>query len=753
MKKVRYLFVFLTIILAICIGNNTYASDDSDSKKLLYQDATINADGSITVKEALWLNGSYNGAEREIKFSDYSSYPFTGIYSNFSGDTDIYNATEVTDIKVYDISQSKFSSIDDINNIEKKFKEVESASKGKYGVYTITNSNYKSTVAIYCPSRKKKVFYLEYTIKDAVVVHNDIAELYWCFLENNSSETILDYKLRVHLPQEDSNVMVWSHGPATGECSIVDSETLSLTDSNIAPYKFETIRIMFDKSLVPQAEKKSNVDGKDYIIKYENAMADSTISSSETQKIDIENQLSQAFIQLDEDPSIYWYNKANKLLEKYTWDDIQKQEYQENLNEMKEAVNQSWKESVEWEYNYIIKYNQISQSKINYLIRKIDDGFDEDAKSQYYAMANELQNQLTEKKLDTKQNIVKIVAIIYCILGIICILNLIKRAFERNTFHEKYYRDFPSDDNAYIIDYLINKKITAKTFSVTLLDLIAKKRIRIEKTLNDENNFDFVLEEGLFARSMSENAVIEMLFKLVGSNNRCSLKELKNFGKAKDNSYYIIEYLKKFDKGIEKEIEKKEYFKKDNKFIQLFIKLPIILGIICYVLGFCISQNGYISTTNYYIVITVLSILYYMILSSDKRRTKKGKLEYSKWLAHKRFLKDFGSFDQKELPEIILWDRYLVTATVLNCSDKVLKQMKIYVNSYEGMENMQGIIHDYMSYTSIRDLDHEINTLMYRSRINTTDSSSGSSYSSGSGSGGGSSDGGSGGGGGGWSRF
>lgn len=36
-------------------------------------------------------------------------------------------------------------------------------------------------------------------------------------------------------------------------------------------------------------------------------------------------------------------------------------------------------------------------------------------------------------------------------------------------------------------------------------------------------------------------------------------------------------------------------------------------------------------------------------------------------------------------------DRYLVTATVLGCSDKVSKQMQIHVNSYEGMEEMHDL--------------------------------------------------------------
>lgn len=757
MKKIRLLVMILIVVFMILIGKTVYATDESESQKLLYQDITINTDGSITIKEAMWLNGTYNGANRKIKFKKSHQYPFTGIYSNFSGDTDIYDATEVSDIKVFDISQSNFNSINDINNIENEFKKVENASKGKYGVYTVTPSKYNSQVTIYCPSKKQKVFYLEYTIKDAVVIHNDIAELYWCFVENESSETILDYQAIVHLPQEDNKVMVWSHGPATGSCRIVNDKTLSLTDTNIAPYKSETLRVMFDKTLVPQATKISNVNGKEYIIQYENAMANPTTSKEETEKINIENQLSQAFIELDEKTDIYWYNKANELIQRITWDDILKQEYQKKLNSMKETVNQNWREYVEREYEVMLKYNNISQSRIQYLIRKIDEGFDEEAKREYYAKANELQNQLNENRLAIKQRILQMVAILYLALGVLCLLVLLKVFLEKRTYHKTYYRDFPSEDNAYILDYLMNKKITAKTFSVTILDLIVKKMIKLERKSDLEKDFCFVLQEGNFSRTMVEDTVIEILFNVVGNNNRCYLSNLKNYRKTITNSTDMISHFKEFGKNILKEIKHKEYFKKDNKYSNLLKITPIIIGSISFVLGFFISQNGYIGVLNYYVLITVLSILCYKILSLDKRRTKKGSTEYSKWLAHKRFLNDFGNFDQKELPEIILWDRYLVTATVLGCSNKVLKQMKIYVNSYEEMEETQDFLSNYMRYQTIKQLDRSINSLMHRAKLESAiekaSSSNGDSYSSGSGFGGGSSGGGSGGGGGGWSRF
>ena len=44
---------------------------------------------------------------------------------------------------------------------EKEFKKVNSASKGNYGVYTVTEKSSYSNVSIYCPSKKEKFFICE----------------------------------------------------------------------------------------------------------------------------------------------------------------------------------------------------------------------------------------------------------------------------------------------------------------------------------------------------------------------------------------------------------------------------------------------------------------------------------------------------------------------------------------------------------------------------------------------------------------
>lgn len=640
--------------------------------------------------------------------------------------------------------------------MENEFDKVKSATKGKYGVYTVEEKSREYDVSIYCPAKKKKVFYIEYTINDAVVVHNDVAELYWCFAE--TKEFLQNYKLIVHLPMEDENLMLWSHGSLSGNCSIIDKKTVTLVDSSVDAYKYETIRIMFNKDLVNRCEKISNVDGKNFILQYEKAMSDPELVEEENEKIDIENELSSKIVYLQEKPYITTYNRANELMEKFTWDDSLKEQYKKIIDEQKEAVLQNWIESIEFEYSYMLKYDSISQSSIDSLKKEIDEGFDEEIKREYYNKVNELQEILNQKKRKINRNILYFVLICYLTLGVVCIFKLIKYIFERKLYYHEYYRDFPNDDKAYIIDYLMNKKVTTKTLLVTILDLISQKKILIHKSSKEDDDYVFTLPSKKLSVTTVEKEVIEILFDVIG-NKQCSLKDLKNYGKNEYNSNTLYKKYLNFVKKVQKEIEYKNYFKKESKIQNFWKNCTILIMVISLILGLFLSTNEYISVLNYYILAIVIGIIYYIILSKDKNRTKKGAMEYSKWLAHKRFLKDFGRFDSKELKEIVLWDRYFVTAVTLGCSDKVLEKMEMYIIDWETVEEVRNLLLQYQIHRSIDNLERTLNSLLKESKlhsnISTSTGKSGgySSGMSGDGFGGGSSSGGSGGGGGGWSRF
>ena len=134
MEKVRKVIKIVVInvlvillIMSIFSTNKVFAKEETT--KFLYQDITINNDGSITVKEATYLNGNYNGRFRDIDFRNTWATEFTGIFSDFTGNSDIYNGSGLINEKVYDISQDNFKSIDDIGKEEKVYEEVKNAKK------------------------------------------------------------------------------------------------------------------------------------------------------------------------------------------------------------------------------------------------------------------------------------------------------------------------------------------------------------------------------------------------------------------------------------------------------------------------------------------------------------------------------------------------------------------------------------------------------------------------------------------------
>ena len=153
----------------------------------------------------------------------------------------------------------------------------------------------------------------------------------------------------------------------------------------------------------------------------------------------------------------------------------------------------------------------------------------------------------------------------------------------------------------------------------------------------------------------------------------------------------------------------------------------------------------------------------------NMKLTDKGKEERNKLYAIRNFLNDFSIINEREIPEVTLWERYLVFATAFGIGEKVLKSMQIKLENQQVEVLSSNLLLDgYICnsiYNSATNISNRVSELFMPSvcysKILTSgsgsSSSGGSSYSSGSGGGGGfsggSSGGGSFGGGGGGGRF
>ena len=151
------------------------------------------------------------------------------------------------------------------------------------------------------------------------------------------------------------------------------------------------------------------------------------------------------------------------------------------------------------------------------------------------------------------------------------------------------------------------------------------------------------------------------------------------------------------------------------------------------------------------IAFSVVSFIYYLTAS---RRSKEGNNDYCKWMGLKNFMNDFGRMYEKELPEIILWEKYLVYATVFGIADKLAKTMEIKVKEIQDVNTT-----DLVRFNMINNMINVSNvvgkTIVDAKRVaDSAYAAAHSSNSSGGGFGGGfSSGGGSFGGGGGGGRF
>ena len=139
MKKFRGLFFLLAFLLLPIL---VYA----DGTTYYYIEANVLSNGDMQIKEVRLMNGSYNGYLVSLKYKNSSLKNFTGDLNDFDG-SGIYNSSGLQNIKVYDATVTK-----DKYKIINEFRQVSSAKKGDYGVYTKSEKDGGAVLTAYLPS-------------------------------------------------------------------------------------------------------------------------------------------------------------------------------------------------------------------------------------------------------------------------------------------------------------------------------------------------------------------------------------------------------------------------------------------------------------------------------------------------------------------------------------------------------------------------------------------------------------------------
>lgn len=580
------IFIFLIVALVFAVSMT-----DSEPTDKFLSEIEIQEDGSIKVRELIKMNGDFNGMERDVSYASYNNRPYSGDISAIEGNSDLYDGSGITDVSVGSISDDGDLTFDDFNRSVNYFDEVNFASNGESSKYTYNTFMNEINLKLFNPSDLDEIFYIEYTVTDVVVVHNDVAELAWNTLGDGYRENIGDYEVKVILPNSDSDYRVWLHGPLNGEIERTSNSEAIGTFNFLGAYNPVSIRLIFNKDLVPNATKMSGLTAKDAIIDYQAKLSDE--ANDEREKIQRQNM--------------------TLIIVSSIWGVI--------------------------------------------------------------AISLAVGVYLREKKM------------------------------KKTAFNMEYFRDFPASYGPEVLEYLLDKNVTEKSLSATILNLIYKKVLKVEKIDNKrKDDYKLILQEyDESSLTETEKIALNLIINEVGNSKEVVLSHIKEHCSSLSNANRVMDLYNDFVK-TSKTLGKSENFFAKTPGLVAFTVIFSLLGLILTFISFTLD----LSWLGIIIIILMIALIIFVV--TRKFYTKKGADDYAKWMAHKRFLEDFSRFNEKELPEVTLWDKYLVYAVVLDCADKLSKEMELK------MPNMDTNDTAYVGYNPL--MTHYIITSNIYSSIN-----------------------------------
>ena len=363
--------------------------------------------------------------------------------------------------------------------------------------------------------------------------------------------------------------------------------------------------------------------------------------------------------------------------------------------------------------------------------------------------ANEA-NSRRETRDRINMTIIVVTYIICILLSIYCIRRAIKlyKKQKNNVKYKptqqlEYFRELPRDNATPAqalkiyhesIGQFADRDI-GKIVSATLLNLNLKKYINFEITKDKKKEIITmeIVNDNTDNLQEDEKVIFEFLKGACKEDKKITVKEFEKYIQkisptkinVLKNDIYVSTKKEIVDLGIYDTDKEKEYKKHSAStgiftfilFLDLIVTLILLTEVSPIVLGATL-------------ILAISSIISMIITGKITKNvnvyTQKGIDEKEKWKALVKYMEDFSMLDKRELPEITLWEHFLVYATVFGIAEKVLKQLKIV---YANIEDIDVNTHIYMHLM--------LHTDFSRSFSNAISNSMSSAYSSANGSGGG----------------
>lgn len=565
MKK----YILIILILLIIIPSNLLA--DTDIQKTyeitdFITEATLDSSGNMKVSEIIKVEGTYSSFTRDLFYRDSELPIYSGTISDFR-ESDLYNASN---IKIYKVGTIDY---DKELNFDAFLKEVNVSESciGTSECYQETNIKDGLNLKIFNETENGTTyFYIEYLLGNVVVLHEDIAEVYFNFINPTFNNSIKKYKLRLILPNGTfDNIYLWSHSP-NSKISIVKNEENGLNYGgyleldNVSSYTKVDIRTLFPKDLI--------------------------------------------------DENHYFLKKSNEY-----------------------ALN---------------------------LIKLLEDG-------------DIPEPEIIVETPSLSKYLVNGTSIFYIIITV-CIIIYVHIKYDRelkSRFKGPYSKEIIEDYDISHIEYLFRKNITGLSFSSSIINMIYKKNINCKELDNDDLELKLIKTENLNSRELE---IVKLLFNVIGNNKLVTLENIKESASTLGNEFINAYY--NWKQNLINDYTKEKFFE-ENKDIKLFFSLYSLLGIMVILIHMSIRMFS-IST----FIVFVITIIYIIYIVSFTKKTRKGRELYAKWKCFSKYIRHFKKLNQKNLPDLKMWEKYLVYSNVFGLTKSLSEDMNSLLSELNNVE-------------------------------------------------------------------
>lgn len=227
----------------------------------MYIDSEIDISGNLLVKEVIEINNLNEDFDYKLYFKDMNLT---------LNDKNYYDGINISIENIGLLNEDYDLNLLNKDDFKKYIKESND-------IETIKNDNNYSVKIK--KNNKKTYIYIEYMVLSLSVIHNDIAEFYYKYL-NNLEYDIKELKIIFKLPYSSNTFDVYAHSNMKANITKDDKNYLVIIQKK--DYKKDNdldLRVLYDKDLyqvVYNKNKKSNIDALDLIKNTENDRISST---------------------------------------------------------------------------------------------------------------------------------------------------------------------------------------------------------------------------------------------------------------------------------------------------------------------------------------------------------------------------------------------------------------------------------------------------------------------------------------------